>query len=178
MKISDYIDEAKQAIGIPSDMKFGKHLGLSMSIMSAYRTGRAFPSDEIMADIAKYAGVPIEQALMDLNIARTAKNPAVQSVYENMAKLLKRVAAAIMLSLLFLYSAAPAEAAQLVATGARGLTFHMPNLYIITLSLAYMRGRFMRHFIPLFTRAALPACRCHRRLPRKDVRLSLTLLPL
>lgn len=65
------MDLAKKVSGAKSDRKLGEMLGLSPIAPGAWRTGRAYPSDEVMEKLAIMAGIDPSEALLDLNIWRT-----------------------------------------------------------------------------------------------------------
>lgn len=88
--IDEYIDEAKRVRGFRSDRELSNALGFKNNSVSHWRTKRAWPSDESMVTLAELAGMPPEQALLDLNFWRSTGQA--KSVYATLAA---RIAAAI-----------------------------------------------------------------------------------
>ena len=87
--LESYIETAKKRSGANSDRKLGALLGASPALISAYKTGRSFPSDDLMIHIAHIAGIDPTQALLDLNVWR-----APEKVKPHYMKIMSRVSAA------------------------------------------------------------------------------------
>ena len=64
--LNDYLEAAKKNTGVKSYRQLGVHLGLNPSIVTQYRTRRAWPSDEAMYRIAEAAGIDPHEALLEL----------------------------------------------------------------------------------------------------------------
>jgi hypothetical protein len=70
-EIRHYLDAARNAIGTTSDRTLAAALGLKAhQQVHMYRSGKALPSDEIMAKIAETAELDPYEALLRLNIWR------------------------------------------------------------------------------------------------------------
>jgi len=65
------LNEAKKHSGLKSDRALDRALGMKAQMVIAYRDGTRTPSDATMVELARLAGVPAEQALVDLAIIRT-----------------------------------------------------------------------------------------------------------
>ena len=87
--IDYYIDLAKEKTGVKSDIKLGKLLGFKTSAVSYWRTGRSWPSDTTMIKLADLAGIPKEQALLELAYWRSEGET--QEVYKGLIKRLTGV---------------------------------------------------------------------------------------
>ena len=94
--IDQYCDEAISRNQIKSDRGLGKALKISATIVSAYRTKRAWPSNATMVRLAKLAGKKPEQALIELQIWKETD--------ENAKSVLKKILSKITIILLLLFS--------------------------------------------------------------------------
>ena len=72
MDVNAYLDAALQRSGVGSDRQLAYRLGISQSAISSYRTGRAWPDDDVMIRIAWTATADPTRALIDLNTWRTS----------------------------------------------------------------------------------------------------------
>ena len=66
----ELLDLAKHAQGDISDYRIAQILGVSQPTVSAYRIGRAYPSNPIAARLAELAGLDPEAAICWVNIER------------------------------------------------------------------------------------------------------------
>lgn len=64
--LTDYLVAAKERTGLMSDRRLGVALGGSIEMVSQWRTQGKFPSEARMVRLADMAGVPRDQALLDL----------------------------------------------------------------------------------------------------------------
>lgn len=95
--INWYIDRAMIRSGAPSERVLGEQVGLAPNSLSNYRTGRAFPSDQIMERLAELADADPDMALIDLNIWR-AKTDTVRDRYTRLARMLEKASAAVIVA--------------------------------------------------------------------------------
>ena len=79
--VKDYISEAQKKQGIPSNNKLAYALGITPTALSAIYKSKNIPSDETMIKLAELAGIPEEEALVDLSIWR-AQTPKTKEVWE------------------------------------------------------------------------------------------------
>lgn len=63
--IDDYLDAARKRNGLTSDRQLSRALGLKPSAIPYFRKKRSWPSDQIMIDIAKLAGMDVDRAFKD-----------------------------------------------------------------------------------------------------------------
>ncbi|MBQ8347804.1 MAG: helix-turn-helix domain-containing protein [Alphaproteobacteria bacterium] len=80
--IKDYISEAQKKQGIPSNNKLASALGITPSGVSVLYKGKSLPTDETMIKLAELAGIPEEEALVDLSIWRNADSPKTKEIWE------------------------------------------------------------------------------------------------
>jgi hypothetical protein len=112
-----YLDEARTAIGAPSDRQLALALRVDTASLSAYRTKRAWPSPEVMVRLAELAKVSPEVALAQLASWRYPDVPtytnivelvrAVENggpVWDQVRVTLRRGASALVLVLVFFFS--------------------------------------------------------------------------
>ncbi len=74
--IDTYCDEAIKHNGLKSDSELARKLGFTSPAVSNFRTKRAWPSDQVMVRLADLAGIPAEEALLELKIWRNYDTPA------------------------------------------------------------------------------------------------------
>jgi transcriptional regulator with XRE-family HTH domain len=106
--IDMYCDEAIARNGFKSDSELARKLGFTSPAVSNFRTKRAWPSDEVMVKLAAFAGIPADEALLELAVWRTHDTIAGE-VY---AKLLARIAQAACLAFILLFTSQNAQANQ------------------------------------------------------------------
>ena len=94
MQLDFYLEKAKQRLGTDSDRQLAKSLNVSNVTVCAWRKRHQWPSDERMLAIAEMADISPDQALIELNIWRTA-SPGARRYYES---LLKRIAAILIIA--------------------------------------------------------------------------------
>ena len=78
------IDRQKLA----SNNKLAKELGITSASISVLNQGKALPSEETMIKLAELAGLPKEEALIDLNLWRSRNNPEVQKIWQRLSKMI------------------------------------------------------------------------------------------
>ena len=91
--IDDYIDLACKNHGL-SQNRLGYAVGKGHTAVTAWRTRRAWPADDTMVKLAELAGIPADEALLDLNIWRSGDSPA-GPIYTEIAKKIRTKAASI-----------------------------------------------------------------------------------
>lgn len=88
MNFTDYAEKAIHRYGLTGYNNLARELGLNKASVSFFRSGRALPSEETMIKLAELAGMPKEEALIDLNLWRSKNNPELQKVWLRLSKLL------------------------------------------------------------------------------------------
>lgn len=74
----EFLDAVKEKLGIESDYALAKRLGLSLSSVSSYRTGRRFFDDDAALIIATALGIHPFQVIASVNAER-AKTPEMRA---------------------------------------------------------------------------------------------------
>lgn len=82
--LTAYLDRARNRAGLKSDRQLSLALGHTGPTVWRYRGGRDFPDDETMIKLAELGELPIDKAIIDLNIWR-AKSPVVKQLYTRIA---------------------------------------------------------------------------------------------
>ena len=71
---SDYANIAINRHGLRGVNALARELQIKSSSMSRLNTGKSLPAESTMLKLAELAGLPKEEALIDLNLWRSAKN--------------------------------------------------------------------------------------------------------
>ncbi len=128
MELSEYIDAARRYSAPKSDRELSAKLGLSPTVITNYRRGIAWPSDENMVKIARLGGCDPELAVLDLK-QWSVKEPA-KSIYKEIAKKIQLAGAASIFGLAIAFTSSPSIAS---GTGAEQITRPEPAIYIMRL---------------------------------------------
>jgi len=75
----------------------GRELNISSAAMSQLNTGKTIPSEATMIKLAELAGLPKEEALIDLNLWRSKDKPEVQKIWQRLSKM---IGCALLISIL------------------------------------------------------------------------------
>lgn len=73
---SQYLDAAKQALGVTSDYALGKALGLNHSAISNYRSGRSNFDDATAIKVARAAGIDPAEVFFAMQVERAKSDDA------------------------------------------------------------------------------------------------------
>jgi hypothetical protein len=106
--IDIYCDEAIRINDLKSDAGLSRALNYKGNTVSNFRTKRTWPSEETMVKLANLAGIPAEEALLELAVWRTHDTIAGE-VY---TRVLARIAHAACLAFILLFSGQDAQANQ------------------------------------------------------------------
>lgn len=87
---NDYMLLAISRHGLRGQNALAREIGIKSSAMSHLNTGKALPAESTMIKLAELAGLPKEEALIDLNLWRSAKDPALQTVWLRLAKMISK----------------------------------------------------------------------------------------
>ena len=85
---NDYMTLAIDRQKLASNNKLAKELGITSASISVLNQGKALPSEETMIKLAELAGLPKEEALIDLNLWRSKNNPEVQKIWQRLSKMI------------------------------------------------------------------------------------------
>lgn len=91
MDFKGYTDKAITRYSLAGLNALGRELNISSAAISQMNTGKTLPSEETMLKLAELAGMPKEEALIDLNLWRSKNNPELQSVWIRLGKMIKIV---------------------------------------------------------------------------------------
>ena len=81
----DYISEAQKKQNLYSLSKIAQKIGISANSVSVMYKNKTLPSEETLIKIADLAGIPREEALLDLSIW-SAKSEDAKSTWEKIRK--------------------------------------------------------------------------------------------
>ena len=88
MILRGYIDEAMSRQKAKSYSELARLLGLNRAMISFMYSEKSLPSDETMIKLAELAGLPKEEALIDLNIWRAKDKPELQKLWIRLSKMI------------------------------------------------------------------------------------------
>ncbi|GHU01517.1 hypothetical protein FACS1894186_4380 [Alphaproteobacteria bacterium] len=104
----DYMTAARRNQNLNSNSKLATQIGITSTAICRLTQGYAIPADSTILKLAELAGIPAEEALIDVSLWRAElqykDNPAVKSAWEKLAKKIKLAV------VLFFLSACPALA--------------------------------------------------------------------
>jgi hypothetical protein len=90
-KFQDYANLAINRHGLRGNNALAKELGVTSAGFSYFNTGKALPAESTMIKLAELAGLPKEEALIDLNVWRSERQPDIQNVWLRISKMIKIV---------------------------------------------------------------------------------------
>lgn len=80
MNTPEYLDLVRATLHLPSDYALQKPLGISKSLVSAYRTGKESLSDPLALRVAEICGIDASRVLLDAHIERS-KTPEIRAAW-------------------------------------------------------------------------------------------------
>lgn len=86
---SEYANTAINRHGLRGNNALAKMLCITSAGMSHLNTGKTLPTESTMIKLAELAGLPKEEALIDLNLWRSAKNPELQTIWTRISKMIR-----------------------------------------------------------------------------------------
>ena len=95
---NDYMNAAIKRQQLASNNKLAQELGITSASISILNQGKALPSEATMIRLAELAGMPKEEALIDLNLWRSKNNPEVQKIWQRLAKMIGIIFAILIFS--------------------------------------------------------------------------------
>lgn len=96
---NDYAEKAIVRFGLTGYNNLAREIGITKASMSIFRAGKALPSEETFLKIVELAGLPKEEALIDLNLWRSKDKPEVQKIWQRLSKMLGLYSYILFLSL-------------------------------------------------------------------------------
>ena len=88
MNFTEYAEKAINRFGLTGYNHLAREIGVTKATVSHLKTGKALPSDETMIKLAELAGMPKEEALIDLNLWRSKNNPELNKVWQRLSKMI------------------------------------------------------------------------------------------
>lgn len=85
---TDYTEKAIVRFGLTGYNNLAREIGITKASMSMFRSGKALPSEETFLKIVELAGLPKEEALIDLNLWRSKDKPEVQKIWQRLSKMI------------------------------------------------------------------------------------------
>lgn len=119
MEFTDYASSAIKRFGLRGHNALARELGLDKSSISQFKSGKALPSEDTMIKLAELAGLPKEEALIDLNLWRSKDKPELQKIWLRLSKMIGCFAAPLLLF------APEGTLAALATIGVIGMTTHI-----------------------------------------------------
>ena len=71
---NEYAEKAIERYGLTGYNNLARELNMNKATVSYFRSGKALPSEATMIKLAELAGLPKEEALIDLNLWRSKNN--------------------------------------------------------------------------------------------------------
>ena len=96
-KFSDYAEKAIKRYGLAGYNNLAREIGVTKCVMSEFRNEKKTPSEETFLKIVELAGLPKEEALIDLNLWRSKDKPEVQKIWQRLSKM---IGCALLISIL------------------------------------------------------------------------------
>lgn len=90
-EFTDYAEAAIKRFGLSGYNNLARELGITKSTMSHFRSGKITPSEETFLKIVELAGLPKEEALIDLNLWRSKNKPELQKVWQRLSKMIVKI---------------------------------------------------------------------------------------
>ncbi len=85
---NDYTQKAIRRYGLAGQNALASEIGVNKSALSQMNTGKILPSEETMIKLAELAGMPKEEALIDLNLWRSKNNPELNKIWQRLSKMI------------------------------------------------------------------------------------------
>lgn len=88
MNFTDYLRIAIRRQNLKNQNALAKELGISSASMANLKTGKKLPSEKTMLKIAELAGLPKEEALINLNTWRAKDDADRLAVWQRISKMI------------------------------------------------------------------------------------------
>lgn len=87
----DYAEKAINRYGLAGNNALARELGVNKSSISQMAAGKIYPAEATMIKLAELAGLPKEEALIDLNLWRSKNKPELQKVWQRLSKMIVKI---------------------------------------------------------------------------------------
>ncbi len=87
-EFNDYMTLAIDRQKLKSNNHLARELNLTTGAISILHQGKSLPSEDTMIKLAELAGLPKEEALIDLNLWRSKNNPELNKIWQRLAKMI------------------------------------------------------------------------------------------
>lgn len=84
----EYTTRAINRYGLAGNNALARELGVNKSSISQMSAGKIYPAESTMIKLAELAGLPKEEALIDLNMWRSKDKPELQKVWQRISKMI------------------------------------------------------------------------------------------
>ena len=92
-KFNDYVMQALSNSSLKNRAELCRILGIKQSSLYTLEHGKTIPADTTMIKLADLAGMPKEEALIDLNLWRSKNDPTRHEIWKRIAKAFVKTAA-------------------------------------------------------------------------------------
>lgn len=92
----EYTVRAINRYGLAGNNALARELGVNKSSISQMSAGKIYPAESTMIKLAELAGLPKEEALIDLNMWRSKDKPELQKVWQRISKMIGCFAAPLL----------------------------------------------------------------------------------
>ena len=87
-KFNDYVTQALSNSSLKNRAELCRILGIKQSSLYTLEHGKTIPADTTMIKLAELAGMPKEEALIDLNLWRSKNDPTRHEIWKRIAKMI------------------------------------------------------------------------------------------
>lgn len=86
----EYAKTAINRLGLRGNNALARELGIKPAPMSRLIAGKSLPAESTIIKLAELAGLPKENALIDLNLWRSEKNPEIKTIWIRLSKMIAK----------------------------------------------------------------------------------------
>ena len=87
-QLNFYTQKAINRYNLNGQNALAREIGIAGATLSQFLNGKALPSEETMIKLAELAGLPKEEALIDLNLWRSKDKPELQKIWQHLSKMI------------------------------------------------------------------------------------------
>ncbi len=96
-QLNFYTQKAIDRYNLNGQNALAREIGIAGATLSQFLNGKALPSEDTMIKLAELAGLPKEEALIDLNLWRSKDKPELQKIWLRLSKMIGCFAAPLAL---------------------------------------------------------------------------------